>query len=173
MKHVPISNCRGKAWHFDEPGVASNVYGRRVSEIAIQASIVKGLPLVVPCTVTAVPNGTYTPSMAAKVRAKREGTAKGYPDVIIDGIGPNAGKVCRAEIKAGTDLSPEQFERLNLLADNGHLCGVFRSLDTLIGFLVANGWHSNEAVPIGAAANMPLQFIAIQRVKGEWKEERF
>ena len=156
MKHIPISECRGRRWHFDEPNVAKDAYGRRPSEIAIQASIVKGLPLVIPCTVTAVPNGTYTPSYAAKARAKREGVSTGYPDIIIDGIGPNAGKVCRAEIKAGTDVSPEQFHRLNLLADNGHLCGVFRSLDTLIGFLVANGWHSNECTPIGAAANRVL-----------------
>lgn len=155
-KHVPISDCRAARWHFDEPSVAKDAYGRRPSEIAIQASIVKGLPLVIPCTVTAVPNGTYTPSYAAKARAKREGVVKGAPDLTIDGIGPNAGKVCRAEIKAGTDVSPEQFHRLNLLADNGHLCGVFRSLDTLVGFLVANGWESREAVPIGAVANRVL-----------------
>ena len=155
-RHVPIDRCRAARWPFDEPGVAQDTYGRRVSEIAIQASIVKNLPLVVPCTVTAVPNGTYTPSDAAKARAKREGVATGYPDLIIDGIGPNAGKVCRAEIKCGTHVSPEQFERLNLLAANDHLCGVFRSLDTLIGFLLANGWVSRECTPIGEAANRVL-----------------
>lgn len=161
VNYVPIAHCRAAIWHFDEPGVAQAAYGRRPSEIAIQASIVKNLPAIIPCAVTAVPNGTYTPSHAARARAKREGAAKGYPDIIIDGIGPNAGKVCRAEIKSGTDVSPEQFERLNLLAGNGHLCGVFRSLDTLVGFLIANGWHSNECTPIGAAANRVLGRLLI------------
>lgn len=159
--YIPIDRCRAAPWHFDEPGVARHAYGPRVSEIAIQANIAKDLPRIVPCKVSAVPNGTWTPSQAAKGRAAREGVAAGYPDLIIDGIGPNAGKVCRAEIKAGTAVSPEQYDTLNLLAENGHLCGVFRSLDTLIGFLLANGWVSRECTPIGAAANRVLGRLVI------------
>lgn len=161
MNYVPIAQCRAAPWYFDEPHVARNTYGRNVSEIAIQAQIVKDLPRVIPCMVAAVPNGTYTPSHAARGRAKREGVSSGYPDLIIDGIDENAGKVCRAEIKAMSDVSPDQFDRLNLLDANGHLCGVFRSLDTLIGFLVANGWHTRECTPIGEAANRVLGRLLI------------
>lgn len=161
MTYVPIAQCRAAPWHFDEPHVARNTYGRNVSEIAIQAQIVKDLPLIIPCMVAAVPNGTYTPSHAARGRAKREGVSSGYPDLIIDGIGENAGKVCRAEIKAMSDVSPDQFDSLSALDANGHLCGVFRSLDTLVGFLVAHGWKSREAVPIGAVANRVLGRILV------------
>lgn len=116
------------------------------AEINIQANIVRDLPLLIPCMVTAVPNGTYTPSKAARVRAKREGVTTGYPDLIIDGTGPNAGRVCRAEIKSGSSVTAEQFDKLNALYEAGHLCGVFRSLDTLAAFLVAHGWVSRERV---------------------------
>jgi len=143
-KCAPIADCRAAPWHFDEPNVASGTYGRNVSEIAIQASIVGSLPLLVPCMVAAVPNGTYTPSKAARGRAVQEGVATGYPDLIIDGIGPNAGRVCRAEIKAMSAVSIDQFRKLNDLDANGHLCGVFRSLTTLAAFLVAHGWVSRE-----------------------------
>lgn len=139
---VPIAECRSAPWHFDEPHVARDAYGRSVSEIAIQAGIVTRLPLLVPCMVAAVPNGTYTPSKAARGRAIKEGVATGYPDLVIDGTGPNAGKVCRAEIKAAQAITPAQFNKLSDLSANGHLCGVFRSLTTLTAFLVANGWES-------------------------------
>ncbi|HMO74055.1 MAG TPA: hypothetical protein PKD48_01795 [Sphingopyxis sp.] len=145
MTYVPIASCRAAPWHFDEPHIARDAYGRRVSEISIQAGIVTSLPLIVPCMVAAVPNGTWTPSKAARGRAVQEGTAAGYPDLIIDGIGPNAGRVCRAEIKALSDVSPDQFAKLNDLTANGHLCGVFRSLLTLVAFLVANGWQSRAS----------------------------
>lgn len=140
MKYVPIADCRSAPWHFDEPGVAQGTYGRRVSEIAIQASIVKGLPLVIPCMVAAVPNGTYIASKAGRGKAKQEGLATGYPDLIIDGRGPNAGKVFRAEIKAFKPVTPDQFDKLTELTAAGHPCGVFRSLATLAACLLANGW---------------------------------
>lgn len=159
--YAPVADLRAAPWHYDEVGVAMSKFGRRSSEIAIQASIVKGLPLIVPCMVAAVPNGTYTPSMAARGRAVKEGAAKGYPDLIIDGLGPNAGKVCRAEIKAGGDVSLSQYAMLNRLHEGGHLCGIFRSLDTLIGFLLANGWQSRECTPIGEAANRVLGRLLI------------
>ena len=159
--YAPVADCRAAPWHYDEVGVARTAYGRCVSEIAIQASIVKDLPRIIPCMVAAVPNGTYTSSKAARGRAIREGVATGYPDLIIDGVGPNAGKVCRAEIKASGDVSLSQYMMLNRLHDGGHLCGIFRSLDTLTGFLVANGWESREAVPIGAVANRVLGRILI------------
>lgn len=151
-KSVPIADCRAAPWHFDEPNVARDAYGRNVSEIAIQASIVGSLPLLVPCMVAAVPNGTYTPSKAARGRAVQEGVATGYPDLIIDGTGPNAGRICRAEIKAMSDVSQSQFRKLNDLHANGHLCGVFRSLTTLAAFLVAHGWVSRERKDHGLEA---------------------
>lgn len=152
---VSIADCRAAPWHFDEPHVAQDAYGRRVSEITIQAAIVKGLPLLIPCMVAAVPNGIWTPSKAARGRAVREGVKSGYPDIIIDGIGVNAGRVCRAEIKAGSPVSLEQFNYLSKLAANHHQCGVFRSVTTLAAFLLANGWQGmvNEAsLAMGEAA---------------------
>lgn len=144
-KTIPIAACRSAPWHFDEPHVARDAFGRNVSEIAIQANIVTSLPLIVPCMVAAVPNGTYTPSKAARGRAVQEGVSTGYPDLIIDGTGPNAGKVCRAEIKAMGPVSPTQFKKLSDLSANGHICGVFRSLTTLAAFLVGNGWVSRSS----------------------------
>jgi hypothetical protein len=161
LTHVPIAQCRAAPWYFDEPHIARNTYGRNVSEIVIQASIVKDLPRVIPCMVAAVPNGTHTASRYARMQRTKEGCAPGYPDLIIDGIGPNAGKVCRAEVKAMSAVSPEQFERLTQLDANGHLCGVFRSLDTLVGVLLANGWETRECTPIGEAANRVLGRLII------------
>lgn len=139
---VSVQDCRDAEWHFDHPNVAKMGLTAAPSEIVIQASIVKGLPLIIPCMVAAVPNGTFTPSYAARARAKKEGVATGYPDLIIDGIGPNRGLSCRAEIKSGASITPEQFDMLTLLHDEGHLCGVFRSLETLVGFLVQSGWKA-------------------------------
>lgn len=140
VEHVPIAECRAAPWHFDEPHVARDAYGRKVSEISIQAAIVTSLPLIVPCMVAAVPNGTFIASKAGRGKAKREGLSTGYPDLIIDGIGPNAGKVFRAEIKAGKPVTIAQFDKLNELTAAGHMCGVFRSLSTLAAHLMANGW---------------------------------
>ncbi|QVJ07661.1 VRR-NUC domain-containing protein [Sphingopyxis sp. BSN-002] len=159
--YAPVADCRAAGWHYDEVGVARTAYGRSVSELAIQASIVKDLPRVIPCMVSAVPNGTHIASKAGRGKAQREGLATGYPDLIIDGIGPNAGKVCRAEIKASGDVKLSQYAMLNRLHEAGHICGIFRSLDTLIGFLVAHGWESREAVPIGAVANRVLGRILV------------
>lgn len=164
-KTIPIADCRSAPWHFDEPHVARDAYGRRVSEIAIQASIVKNLPLIVPCMVAAVPNGTYTPSKAARGRAIQEGVSTGYPDLIVDGTGPNAGKVCRAEIKAMGPVSPSQFNKLNELAGSGHLCGVFRSLTTLTAFLVANGWTSRVSEDRGFEPRAAAPYCAPRRRK--------
>lgn len=159
--YAPVADCRAAGWHYDEVGVARAAYGRSVSEIAIQASVVKDLPRIIPCMVAAVPNGTYTPSKAARGRAIREGVATGYPDLIIDGLGPNAGKVCRAEIKASGDVKLSQYAMLTRLHEAGHLCGIFRSLDTLTGFLLANGWETRECTPIGEAANRALGRLVI------------
>lgn len=144
-KTVPIAKCRAALWHFDEPHVARDAYGRNVSEISIQAAIVKSLPLLLPCMVAAVPNGTYIASKAGRGKAKQEGLSTGYPDLIIDGCGPNAGKVFRAEIKAAKPVTPAQFDKLNDLTTAGHQCGVFRSLPTLAAHLLANGWQGRIA----------------------------
>lgn len=141
---IPIADCRAAPWHFDGPEVAKAAHGHVPAEIALQALIVRNLPLLIPCMIAAVPNGTYTASRAARGRAKTEGACAGYPDLIIDGIGPNAGRVCRAEIKTGSTVSPEQFDKLGALHAAGHLCGVFRSLDTLSRFLMRHGWVSRE-----------------------------
>jgi hypothetical protein len=147
-KSVPISECRAARWHFDEPHVARDAYGRNVSEIAIQAAIVKSLPMLIPCMVAAVPNGTHIATKAGRGKARHEGLATGYPDLIIDGIGPNAGKVFRAEIKAHKPVTPAQFNKLNDLTAAGHQCGVFRSVPTLAAHLLANGWEGR----VGAEA---------------------
>lgn len=140
-KAAPIAACRAAPWHFDEPHVARDAYGRNVSEISIQAAIVKSLPLLIPCMVAAVPNGTYIASKAGRGKARQEGLSTGYPDLIIDGIGPNAGKVFRAEIKATKPVTPAQFDKLTDLTAAGHPCGVFRSLPTLAAHLLASGWQ--------------------------------
>jgi hypothetical protein len=142
VRKVSLRACREAAWHFDEPSVAKGAFGVMPDELSIQADIVRDLPLLVPCMIAAVPNGTFTESQAARARAKREGVATGYPDLIIDGIGPNAGRVCRAEIKAAAAVTADQFTKLNALHAAGHLCGVFRSLPTLVEFLAAHGWVS-------------------------------
>lgn len=140
-----IHECRNAGWHFDEPAVAKSAFGTTQPELVIQKSILCGLPLIVPCLIAAVPNGIFTPSKAAQAKAKAEGVTTGYPDLIIDGIGPNAGRVCRAEIKSDSRVSRAQFDTLNRLHAAGHLCGVFRSVETLARFLEANGWKSRRA----------------------------
>jgi hypothetical protein len=137
-KTVPVSLCRAAPFYYDQANICPN----RVQEITIQAQIKICLPSIVDCNVSAVPNGTWTPSHAARNRQKREGATKGYPDIIIDGIGKNRGKVFRAEIKARGGLSLEQYGMLSLLWDNGHKCGVFRSIDTLVDAMQKEGWQN-------------------------------
>lgn len=143
-KEAPVDMCRSAKWHYDDVSICQRTKvgdrWRYPAEITLQASIVINLRSDFSCMVTAVPNGIWTPSHAARGRAKKEGVTTGYPDLIIDGTGPNAGKVFRAEIKTGAGVSLAQYRVLSELADAGHDCGVFRSYGTLASALVARGW---------------------------------
>lgn len=143
-KEAPVDMCVSAKWHYDPVSVCESFMasGRKhyIAEITIQAVILIKLQNDLHCMVTAVPNGTWTPSFSARGRAKKEGVRTGYPDLVIDGTGPNAGKVFRAEIKAGSGVSLDQFRVLSALEAAGHHCGVFRSYGTLASALVARGW---------------------------------
>lgn len=136
VKSVCVDRCRAAPWHYDESSIQRI---RKISELCIQAQIVQGLPLMIDCMVSSVPNGGKR-GFVAQRHVKKEGLTKGYPDLIIDGLGENRGKVFRAEIKANGRLSVDQYEILNTLWDNGHKCGLFRSLDTLVDAMKQEGW---------------------------------
>lgn len=135
---VPAQLCEDAPWHFDPPSVSS-IGGKQPSELTVQASINKAVQRRFDCIVSAVPNGGAR-TKGAQWTVKTEGIRAGYPDLIIDGIGKNAGRVFRAEIKAGAGVSVHQYGVLSMLHDNGHHCGVFRSPDTLITELERRGW---------------------------------
>lgn len=125
-----------RLYYYDMPKVAP----MNATEIVIQASCIKRVETQFRARMIAVPNGTYIASSAGRGKANREGRSKGFPDCIIYGLGPNAGKVAFTEIKARSVLKPEQDACLTTMALNGHDCGVFRSQDTLADWLTERGW---------------------------------
>lgn len=124
-----------RPYHYDMPSVAP----KGASELNIQKSMRERIAKQFPaCRWVAIPNGTYTASVAARGRAKAEGAAKGFPDAMIIGLG----KIAFVEVKAQTPLKTEQDEWLSWLAGQYH-CGVFRHQDTLAAKLLEWGFPSN------------------------------
>lgn len=123
-------------FHTDPPSIVP----LRAREIVIQAACKLKVESEFDAWFVAVPNGTWTPSIKARVRAKREGASKGFPDALIVGHGRNAGKIAFVEIKAGSSLSHSQKDWLTELHKNGFQCGMFRSEITLANKLTEWGW---------------------------------
>lgn len=124
-------------FYYDQPKVAPE----NCSEIVIQASCKMRVEAQFNALFACVPNGTNIASQVGRRKAKREGMKKGFPDAIIIGGGPNAGKIVFAEFKAKKSLSPEQREVLSELQDRGFHVGVFRSQDTLVAKMKDWGWQ--------------------------------
>jgi hypothetical protein len=141
---APVELCRAAPWHFDELAACHRVLitgkWRYPNETVLQAGIRREIELTFPCMVSAVPNGTNIATKSGRGKARHEGLRAGYPDLIIDGMGLNAGRVYRAEIKAGAGVSREQYAVLSELYEGGHRCGVFRSAETLKAELLGLGW---------------------------------
>lgn len=82
----------------------------------------------------AVPNAGKRSQWAAG-QVKREGLAKGFPDLIA--LAP--GKVAFLEMKSAKGVvSEDQAEWIDRLCDMGFPVGVFRDADDAIAFLRAN-----------------------------------
>lgn len=86
--------------------------------------------------IVAVPNAAKRTVWAAR-RAKREGMATGFPDLMA--IAP--GKIAFLEMKtANGRVSVSQGEWLDRLHAMGFPCGVFRDADSAIAFLQREGF---------------------------------
>lgn len=119
-------------FHVDPPAVAD-----AGDEEAIQVRFRTRVRMLAtaPVRVVATPNAGKRTAWAA-MKAQREGLTAGWPDVQILWEGGRAD----IEFKArGGSLKPEQIDALNWLHRCGHPCGVFRSVDTAIAFLVRCG----------------------------------
>jgi hypothetical protein len=106
------------------------------TEIQIQGRFRSRMKSLAPqVKIVAVPNGGKRTAWE-KLAASREGLTVGFPDVIVLWDGG----CCFMEMKQRTgSLSPAQIDNLNWLARNGFACGVFRSVDTAVAFVKAQG----------------------------------
>lgn len=87
-------------------------------------------------SIVSIPNAAKRTQWAAQ-RAKREGLATGFPDIMA--LGP--GKVAFLEFKtAKGKLSDNQGEWLDRLHGMGFPCGVFRDADAAVEFLRGQGF---------------------------------
>jgi hypothetical protein len=151
-----VTTFRGdpRRYHFDPRSVRDADL-----ELHVQAGILQRLMIGFPeCKVAAVPNGTNITTRAGRGKAKAEGLATGFPDLVI--MAPEAPRFMRAglgpitegrraltafvEVKAKEDTSPAQHEWLNWMADSGFLCGVFRSHETVAQKLKEWGFPHRE-----------------------------
>lgn len=107
------------------------------SEIAIQSLFRSRARILCPrVSLVAIPNGGKRTQWAA-AQAKREGLAKGFPDVMA--LAP--GKVAFLEFKSAKGrVSVDQGEWLDRLHGMGFPCGVFRDADAAIEFLREHGF---------------------------------
>ena len=107
------------------------------SEIAIQTLFRSRARIMCPAVrLVAVPNGGKRSQWAAG-QAKREGLAKGFPDLIA--LAP--GKVAFLEMKSAKGVvSVEQGEWIDQLHGMGFPVGVFRDADDAIEFLRGQGF---------------------------------
>lgn len=91
--------------------------------------------------VFAVPNGTHIPSFAGRSKIKAEGLYTGFPDTGAHWDGGYA----YLEWKDGDgDPSDSQIECLNRLVGMGYPCGIFRTMEVAVNWLVGVG------CPVGA-----------------------
>ena len=87
-------------------------------------------------SVVAIPNAAKRTQWAAQ-RAKREGMATGFPDLMV--LAP--GKIAFLEMKTAKGrVSEAQGEWLDRLHGMGFPCGVFRDADRAIEFLREQGF---------------------------------
>jgi hypothetical protein len=114
-------------FHHDTPSVADDG-----DELSIQVALRKALAKIAPgVRLIAIPNGAQRTVWAA-MKAKQEGMASGFPDCEILWNGGHA----YVELKTRTGkLSDAQHLWLNWLTQNGHSCGVFRSVATCLTWL--------------------------------------
>lgn len=121
----------GYLFHVDPPSTADSG-----TEIEIQSRLRSRIKHLAPeVRLVAIPNAGKRTAWAA-MNAKREGLAKGFPDLLALWEGGQA----FLEIKARSgSLDTEQIAWLNWLHQAGFPCGVFRSVDSCIGFLREQG----------------------------------
>lgn len=104
-----------------------------LSEIQIQVGFRNRLRYVAPAvSCVAIPNAAKRTQWAA-MRAKKEGMATGFPDVMC--LWAGAG-ICFIEFKAIKGrLSEDQAEWIARLRERGHRVTVARSVDAAVDFL--------------------------------------
>jgi hypothetical protein len=107
------------------------------SEIAIQTLFRSRCRIMCPgVSLVAIPNAAKRTQWAAQ-RAKREGLATGFPDMMA--LAP--GKVAFIEFKSDAGrLSDNQSEWIERLIGMGFPCGVFRDADAAVDFLRQHGF---------------------------------
>lgn len=109
-----------------------------MSEIEIQTVFRGRARMLCPAvSIVAVPNGTYIASMAGRAKAKREGLATGFPDILC--FWRDKG-IAAIEFKAAKGrLSEAQEEWLDRLTSFGIPATVSRDPDHAIEFLRDSG----------------------------------
>lgn len=123
----------------DRPAVADDG-----DETSIQTRFRSRMKIMAPSVrVVATPNGGRRTAWEG-MKAKREGLAKGFPDVNCywsNGIDENAVPgLCVLEFKDRKGaIKPEQIDWLNWLTRAGFHCGVFRSADSAIEYVRSCG----------------------------------
>jgi len=113
-------------FHVDAPAVADPG-----DELALQIALRKAISKTPSVKLVAIPNGAQRTTWAA-MKAKQEGMAAGFPDCEILWNGGRA--YVELKTRTGT-LSEQQHVWLNWLTQNGHSCGVFRSVATCLTWL--------------------------------------
>lgn len=114
---------------------------RQKTFIDIMAQLAPGVDVV------AIPNAGKS-SDWERLQRWREGARRGALDLIITWEPTCQGDrgICFAEFKDGKKPpSREQRDRLNRYWRMGHACGVFRTAETLIGYLRDRGCPIREA----------------------------
>lgn len=105
-------------------------------ELSIQVRFRSRARMVMPrVRIVAVPNAGKR-GMKAIAKVKAEGMSKGFPDTIC--LWPGTTAFIEFKPRDG-HLEPEQIDWLNWLHAGGYPCGMFRSVDTAIDFLLAHG----------------------------------
>lgn len=122
-------------FHVDPPSIAD--VG---DEFTIQIAFIARMKLIAPTVrIVATPNGQRRTAWEG-IRAKREGLRSGEPDLRAywsNGLDARAVPgFALLEFKAKTGvLKPDQITALNWYHRHGFPCGVFRSVDSAVGFL--------------------------------------
>lgn len=118
-------------FHCDQRSVADPG-----TEIAIQVRFINRMKMLAPTVrLVATPNAGKRTQWAA-MQAKREGMAAGFPDMTALWAGGTA--YIEFKQKDGS-LSEPQISWLNWLYNAGFPCGCFRSVDSAVAFLRAQG----------------------------------